>query len=164
MVKTTITVGKSLLNRFTDYSHYYQLSLYSAGESVDFYTDTGSLSQANDIFINDGEWHHIVVSMGTDTRIYVDGKLDSGSIQSGKSSTSHSGNFEIGREVGGGENFDGLIDHLYVYNRGLSADEALLLYREHYCMFQKSRVLDKAVAAGLSIPIAAHHYKMLNRA
>lgn len=60
---------------------------------------------------------------------------------------------------------NGGVSSLMIYNRILTASEATLLYRESFRMVRtrKRRIIydEIAVAPGLSIPIAMHHYKML---
>lgn len=73
--------------------------------------------------VKDGQWHHIAgVYDGAKMYLYVDGEEDVSVDASGSINTS---DYAVHiSDVG----FDGLIDHVHVYDRGLSADEITQLY------------------------------------
>lgn len=88
------------------------------------------------------KWHHLVVTR-TDrlATIYVDGKLDDGTADSGLNSkanstletapaTNYTGNVFIGRFISaaGTENFDGYISLFSLYQKALTKDEVLQNY------------------------------------
>jgi hypothetical protein len=82
-----------------------------------------------------GQWYHVAVVFSSAGAIgYINGKA--GILVDRKTKTSLSNNsFEIGRLVTGTGYFNGLIDHMMVYNRVLSLTEIRLLYRAPFCMF-----------------------------
>ena len=69
------------------------------------------------------EWHHIAcVYDGSEAIIYINGELDSKKDFEGD--LKHNGeNFWMGARKVGGLQYNGLIDELRIYNRGLSQDE-----------------------------------------
>jgi hypothetical protein len=79
------------------------------------------------IGINDGAWHHVVVTGDNGvSRLYTDGVV----YGSTGSCSGISGNWDsvsIGRSQGG-EWFNGTIDEVKIYNRALSADEVWAEY------------------------------------
>jgi len=83
------------------------------------------------IATTDGHWHHIVgVYDGSRLSLYVDGKIDAHRQASGRLATN-------GYPVCIGENFEqqgacwnGWIDDVRIYSRGLSAEEVTHLYEE----------------------------------
>jgi hypothetical protein len=81
------------------------------------------------------KWYHIVVVFSAAGAIgYVNG--GAGTLVDRKTKASLSGNnLEIGRSVSGVGYFDGLIDHVMIYKRALSASEVVWLYRAPFCMF-----------------------------
>lgn len=119
----------------------YVLHLSGAGGETNYprfdIDDNSSLKKVvGDAAINDGEWHHLVgVRDSNSLRLYVDGVAmtptditGSGDIDDTEGLTfGATNNGEGGR--GNGQWFDGLIDEVRIYNRALSADEALQLYR-----------------------------------
>jgi len=97
-----------------------------------------------------GQWYHLVgVADGENVRIYIDSK-DVGSP------TSYSGvmdkdavDMRIGDDLNDSHGpFKGIIDHLMIWNRALTAAEIAHLYREPFCMFE--RVMNSSV---LFVPI-----------
>lgn len=110
----------------------YYVELQSDGD-IEFVYSTGDIQTitASGSY-NDGAWHHIVALRdGARTgRVYVDGMLAA-------SDTDNSGSWggiEIisdlyfGGNAVGGDQFDGIIDDVRIYNRALSADEVTRLY------------------------------------
>ena len=81
--------------------------------------------------VDDGNWHHVVGTFdGTTATVYVDGTSYSlGSQTSGSAGLANIlkiGNMSFN---GSAYYFSGLIDEVRVYNRALSPDEALRLYK-----------------------------------
>lgn len=88
-----------------------------------------STAYAGTITVNDGLWHNVVVvsdSGSLSTKIYVDGVLD-GIVAPNFSFVSNS--IYIGSNIGTAGSFTGTIDETAVWNRVLTATEALELYR-----------------------------------
>lgn len=76
----------------------------------------------------DDNWHHLVVThIGTDIKVYFDGALvgsDSGSLN-----LTDIHNTQIGSgPTSGSSSWRGDIKHVGVWNRGITADEVLILY------------------------------------
>lgn len=74
--------------------------------------------------INDSAWHHLAIThTGSTTNVYVDGKLDKSTSQTGGFS-SVTDTVRIAHDVANStEYFDGQIDDVRIYNYALSADQ-----------------------------------------
>ena len=84
--------------------------------------DSISVPTADSLLINDGRWHHYVVtSDGTTIRLYVDGKLGMA-----RTAASGAGGGMVNVQAGG---FDGVVDEVAVYNFVMSAAQALSHYQ-----------------------------------
>jgi serine/threonine protein kinase len=78
--------------------------------------------------IHDGEFHHVAfVKRGQDLQLYIDGTLDGATIDISERTTKTPGRLTIGRRMWGSNHFAGVIDDLYIYDRGLSAPEIAAL-------------------------------------
>jgi len=90
-------------------------------------------------FLTDGLWHQLVGTYdGANVRVYVDSVVG-GTVGSltGLTGSNATSNLTLGAvRDGAGYFFDGIIDHVMIYNRALSASEIALLYREPFCMFK----------------------------
>lgn len=87
------------------------------------------VSTAGTTAVNDGNWHNLLVvsdSSTLSTRVYVDGVLDG--LSAANFSTAGASVY-IGSNVGTGGSFTGTIDETAIWNRVLTAGEALELYR-----------------------------------
>jgi len=97
-------------------------------------------SRSGSKYLFDNQWHFVAVSAKRNglARYYVDG-VDDGNpydISSVKSSNlKNSYNLQIG--LWSGDKFKGLIDGVYIWNRALSDNEVLQLYKEPFAMFYK---------------------------
>lgn len=90
--------------------------------------------------VNDGNWHHIIgVRAGNRVKIYFDGILEE-DVAGTTNSIDSTRKVLFGNQI----NFDagsylaGLIDHVMIWGRALSASEIALLYREPFCMFEEA--------------------------
>lgn len=64
--------------------------------------------------VRDGQWHHLAITFnGTIMRLYVDGVVDSTGY---KTLATFGTNIRIGRAIGDGEEFNGQIDEVRVWN------------------------------------------------
>jgi hypothetical protein len=108
---------------------------------LDLYTSIGASGTtfSSITAINDGKYHFVgVTRVGVLGTIWIDG-LPSNTGAS-KPGDLYSGiNYRLGVDsrVGGGLNFGGIEDSLLVFNRALSAQEVLQLYREPFSMFNR---------------------------
>lgn len=113
----------------------------------------------------DGLWHLGLVSYdGADLLYQLDGVDDGGGATSTDPDVTTT-NVRIGaREfIGNTEEWDGHLDSVRVWNRGLTSEEGAqyhLLSKQGYpgLLNRIDRRLFVAAAVGLSIPIAAYHY------
>ncbi|MHC4505003.1 MAG: LamG domain-containing protein, partial [Planctomycetota bacterium] len=82
------------------------------------------------VAVNDGRWHHVAgVYDGTETYLYVDGKVDASARTSGSILTNDYKVYIGDDAQGGGRYFHGLIDDVRVYDRALSSDEIGMLVK-----------------------------------
>jgi len=89
-------------------------------------------SQLGTSTLNDGSWHHVVgVDTGSTVKIYVDGVLEIDSTPAGYiTPTTTTNSLTIGRRsVSADSYFNGLIDEVAIWNRTLSAQEIINLYK-----------------------------------
>jgi len=87
----------------------------------------GTLSNAQ--AINDGAWHHVVTTWGSEgPRIYLDGAFVASNAFNATQALPASPVVRIGSYAGGGYFYSGIIDELRIYNRVLSGEEASALY------------------------------------
>lgn len=99
----------------------------SGGVGIERYSNTS---------VNDGLWHHVVAVVTTDTvtaanniiSIYIDGILDQGSILQVNPYIANNNTVKIGRRDTQ-DYYDGQMDDVRIYNRGLSAIEIAALYK-----------------------------------
>ena len=98
-------------------------------------------------------WYHVAVTYdGSEVAIYIDSKKENSTAASGSIDTFNA-NLDIGRDTAfsySGEAFDGYIDDVRIYNRGLSASEVrqLFFYREHRPTFTPSTCSNPTGSAG----------------
>jgi len=81
--------------------------------------------------ITTNTWHHIVFTYdGSIKKAYIDGDVDSTTVETSGSLGTSSYDLLIGSFIGSGDWFNGTIDEVAIYNQVLSAKEV----REHYEM------------------------------
>jgi len=102
------------------YEGIYRLNFDSSGNNV-FFTCEGvpPYNAWGDVPVNDGRWHHLAgVYDGSKLYLYVDGVEDI--------SANASGSIQLSLQsflIGGYNGYNGLIDDVQLYNRGLSTEE-----------------------------------------
>jgi hypothetical protein len=79
--------------------------------------------------ISEGEWQHVAFTYdGSYVRIYQNGQ-EAGSYQNSTLNMGNSNNLRLGSFSAGGNNFNGTIDSVAIYNRSLSAEQIFALYQ-----------------------------------
>ena len=75
--------------------------------------------------VNDGLWHHIVVTYADPTAsIYIDGALDSSAVLGGSLPYGGTYNFYLGQyHFGAGAYFNGALDEVMIYDRVLTSED-----------------------------------------
>jgi len=134
-VKFTGTQAQCIVCKEQQLSPYYGWSVY--GEDPWGYSDSGvtflvrstggsaTLGNHENIFYNDGKWHHVAVtfsSLNNVAKIYVDGFFKSGS-EIGNATLNTAFNLVIGSRDKLSGFFNGIIDEVKIYNRALTAYE-----------------------------------------
>ena len=136
--------------------------------------NTGNTNQGYDdemysyATVNDGAWHHIVVTRDQttgDKSIYIDGVLDAGSPESGTTNLLNdpvlltigaladaSNSDPASPDYTGDNGYEGLLDDVQVYPRALSADEVNYLYNNPGSVVSNSAAL-AAVSVDLNLDI-----------
>jgi len=85
--------------------------------------------------LNDGRWHHVAAVLdGINCRLYVDGKIDFTVAETRAMDSGGTAGYRIGAhsDAGATSVFDGSVDEVLVWNRGLSQAEIQLLYRSPF--------------------------------
>lgn len=127
--KTTTTTNQVIVGKSHTTSYY--LNAAAAANQIAFWTNgssTNSQSHGTPVLnIADGNWHHIVATLnGSISTIYWDGSQNA--QRSGATSGTDSTNLYIGSSTSNPIKFQGSIDEVGIWNRGLSADEVKDLY------------------------------------
>lgn len=108
----------------------WRLHRYSTTNRLAFHCS--SVGDANgNTNINDGQWHHVVAMYdGTKVALYIDGELDASSPTSAQlPNTRYS--VMIGNNAQNMDRFwNGLVDDVRIFNRGLSSTEVQSLYSQ----------------------------------
>jgi len=116
----------------------------------------------------DGNWHIIafVVDNAADYLYgYNDGLLVGSTLNTVTAGTANTAPYYLGNRYLYDRDFIGQIGFIMAYNRALSTAEIARLYREPFCMFERTaielwgRPTEEAPPAGLSIPVAMRYYR-----
>ena len=104
---------------------------FTSGSNIQYQLEgPGGRVRASTPGIYDGDWHHLLISRSSDTvSLYVDGVLDStetGASAIGSVSTANALN--LGASSSSGGDFEGQLDDVRLYTRGLAADDAQALF------------------------------------
>jgi hypothetical protein len=81
------------------------------------------------------QWYHVATTWDNTTgnaAIYVDGVSVAAGTTAGRLSAPSTTPWAIGNRVGGGREFDGLIDDARIYDNALTAAEVLALYNSYF--------------------------------
>ena len=110
----------------------WRLQRYSNTNKIEFACSGLSINQYGNIWSNTGiaynQWHHVAgVYDGSTISVYIDGVLDVSNTASGLINTNNY-NVLIGKNAQeSGRNWNGWIDDIQVYNRGLDPNEISLI-------------------------------------
>lgn len=109
-------------------------------------------------------WYRVAFTFdGTIVRVYINGIEYTGGSGSGYSFGSQS-RLTIGCRNDPSNYFDGIINEVKISNRKRDISEIQQLYIAPYCWFAQpfqAELMYAAPPAGLSIPVAMHHYEAL---
>ena len=109
------------------------VSKVGSGEELSIRITDGTIyaklgDEVSGVSISSNEWHHLSFSWGpSGFELYIDGALV-GSDSSDKSLSGNSADFYLGRDGGGGKEFDGTIDEFVIFDSQLSSTEVSDLY------------------------------------
>lgn len=152
--KTTAASGKIIRKRLYGYC----LEMISNGKIAFWiYNDAATkflVTSPNDY--NDDQWHHVVgVYDGSAVTLYIDGlqvaSANAGTIFYG------AGGIAIGRDGDyGGAYFKGLVDDVRFYNKDLSAQEVLDLYRQTSGLISHWK-FDEGIGTTVADPIGGNN-------
>ena len=109
----------------------YRLQRNGGANTATYVTNGTTPSALNStVSLNDGNWHHIVVTWngGNTKRIYFDGQLDTSQTTVTGSMSTNTNDFRIARPQTNGNYWDGWIDEVAVYSAALTAADVL----DHY--------------------------------
>jgi len=130
-IKTTSSTRQVIVNKGLgtgQYSYSLETGAGSDGKP-DFYlyntSDTTYMLANGTIAVNDNNWHHLSGTYdGTTIKLYIDGVLNvSSTTKTGTQVTNSTSPFQIGVRNVTGIPFNGIIDHVKVYNYARSAEQ-----------------------------------------
>lgn len=108
-----------------------------------------------------GKWYNIVATYdGSQTELFLNA-ISKGAA--GNSGYSLETSFYLGKRDRAATQYlwNGIIDNVLLFNRVLNALEIKQLYHNLFCNLMQVPVWQRYTIAGLSIPVAMHHYEML---
>ena len=127
--------------------------MYEEGNSLRFYHNGAGTGVTNGTStLNQNQWYHIVATYdGSNTYVYVNGVQDGTAVVTGAINTNND-NLYIGYNTGANNyDFNGSIDDVMVFNRGLTAFEVRRLYEDgskNYGHFNDVIVTDDLTVGG----------------
>ena len=100
---------------------------------VNYAGGTGDISTTTNV--NDQSWHHLaaITLDGVGTQFFIDGNLEGESLNANTSiNSSNASNYIlwIGGNPDNGREFNGMIDDVAMWDRGLTSDEVLEIYSQ----------------------------------
>ena len=105
-------------------------------------TATGHTNIESAITVNDNKWHQVALTYdGSFVNLYIDGVLDAGAVAKTGTMVDNGIELTLGARITNVTPtgfFDGLIDHVLLYNRALLPFEIALLYIKPFVMFEPS--------------------------
>lgn len=112
------------------------------GTSFGAWGDPGNFLMEGDAIVNDGQWHHVLVTIDSSNsnncKMYIDGIFataqTTGDITSVDFSALENRDYSIGVERDSDYPFSGYIDQIRFYNRWLNQNEVEMLYNEQECL------------------------------
>ncbi len=130
----------------------YQLRFNSPGSFIwridEPATITDTIAPAHPL---NGLWRHIVTGRsGSQHFLYIDGTLVKTSTDNTSESVQSTENLSIGNDQGSNEAFNGSVDEVRIYNRGLSAQEIIDIYNDTGVVAPPTDTTAPTVPTGLS--------------
>jgi len=111
------------------------------GDEFRWYVGNGTTYASNSSTIAPyglNTWIHVVVVMdGSYAKTYVNGIETDSDALAGTISYTLCDDLYIGAEPGPADYYNGQIDHIIIWNRGLTASEVGQLYQGSFCMFEE---------------------------
>jgi hypothetical protein len=91
----------------------------------------------------DATWHQVVgVRDGSNLKLYLDGVFLALSTDNNVNTSSSTARLHFGGSYDSGgpeaDDYNGLLDHVILWDRALTTAEIALLYREPFCMFERA--------------------------
>lgn len=136
-VKTTITGSGVVVAKYGDTDSLRSFTFGFVSGTLRIYEriNGGGTSTSANTSVNDGNWHHVVVTKSpTQTIIYIDGAAD---VTNNNTTTANNGGtypIQIGRDNPSSPDwFNGSIDQVRIFSRALRPYEVEALYTEEYC-------------------------------
>ena len=103
-----------------------------------FYSD-GNGSVTSSVAIGDTNWHHVAVTIAaTALTFYIDG-LPAGTGTVSNAFNANAFDITLGHDHFVGNEFDGSLDDIRLYNRALTPGEIVSLYTDPYLEFERRR-------------------------
>lgn len=117
----------------SDYNHGYLLRLNTPGDTALCLVGTGStsVSMTGTTDLNTGQWYHLVCTYDGQTgKLYVNGNLETTTVQAGTVDYTSVNGLVLGNFAGGasGADMGGKLDDFRLYDRALSAAETRTIY------------------------------------
>ena len=142
-VNTTTTTQSAMLSKYgdSDSARAFITEIRATGIVRHYERGTGTFEDTSTTStINDGDWHHIVVTKSsTQTIIYIDGTADVTNANTFTSNNGGTEDFRIGRDNPASPAwFNGKIDQVRIFDKALSSSEVTTLYGETYASSTKS--------------------------
>ncbi len=140
-ILTTLNGGVATPNYGVLFSVPEDKPAFFVGTSFGAWGDPGNFMMEGDAIVNDGQWHHIVVTIdpsnSNNCSMYVDGLFataqTTGDITAVDFSVLENRDYSIGVERDSDYPFNGYIDQIRFYNRWLNQNEVELLFNEQEC-------------------------------
>jgi len=123
-IKSNSSLQRPILSNRSTGRMYYGIS---SGKGFIYYNGSTPPNVNGNVYINDNNWHNILfVRSGTTSTLYIDGKLDISTAQTGYVASSSP--LSIGYDQPNSEYFPGQIDDIRIYNYALTSEQVKQIY------------------------------------